>query len=37
MDPEPMCPRCGETRMIERIGFVWFCSVCAKTFTLPTG
>ncbi len=27
-----VCPCCGEERLVEQIGFVWFCQVCAKTF-----
>lgn len=27
--PAPRCPGCGETRLVEKIGRVYFCSVCA--------
>jgi hypothetical protein len=29
-----MCPKCGETRLIERVdGHRWFCAVCAHSWT----
>jgi DNA-directed RNA polymerase subunit RPC12/RpoP len=29
---ELVCPRCGETRLVERIGRECYCSVCGQTF-----
>jgi hypothetical protein len=30
-----MCPKCGETRLIERVdGHRWFCAVCAHSWTV---
>lgn len=29
---EVCCPWCREARLIERIGRVWFCQVCARTW-----
>lgn len=31
----PLCPYCGETRLVEVAGRAGFCNVCAKAFTLP--
>jgi ribosomal protein L37AE/L43A len=29
------CPKCGETRLIERVDtHRWFCAVCAHTWTI---
>jgi len=31
---EPMCPRCGETRLLDALGRNWFvCIVCSHVFT----
>jgi hypothetical protein len=33
---EPMCPYCGETRMVEPVGRrLFLCGVCARIFTVP--
>lgn len=32
--PEPTCPRCGEQKMVESTGYVFYCNVCGKTFTI---
>jgi ribosomal protein L37AE/L43A len=30
-----MCPKCGETRLIERVdGLRWFCAICAHSWTI---
>jgi ribosomal protein L37AE/L43A len=30
-----LCPKCGETRLIERMdGHRWFCVVCAHSWTI---
>ena len=31
----PECPKCGECRLIERIGAGWFCQVCATAWRTP--
>lgn len=31
----PRCPYCGESRLIEAVGRVYFCNVCGKEFGAP--
>ena len=31
-DNTPVCPKCGEYRLVERIGAQWFCQVCATAW-----
>jgi hypothetical protein len=26
------CPKCGEDRLVERVGAVWFCNVCSHSW-----
>jgi hypothetical protein len=26
------CPKCGEDRLVERVGAVWFCNVCSYSW-----
>ena len=30
----PRCPWCGEQRLVERVGGVWYCAVCALSWTV---